>query len=326
MRCLIGLGSNLGARRHTLRLALDLIGSIEGTELLSVSFFYETEPWGVDNQPPYINAVAALETTLEPIELLDRLQSIEAALGRVRSEHWGARTMDIDILCIDGLTIESERLKVPHPLMNERAFVQMPLADLIELTPRGSGGVERTHGSPLDFRLKLIACVDRRWGLGLDGGLLFRLDEDMKRFRAMTLGSTVIMGRRTFESIGKPLEGRRNIILTHRPIENVETVGSVLELFERLSIEESNYVIGGGEIYGRLMPYVVEAHVTMVDEIKDADVRLVDLDGRDDFGLIERIPRGAFEYRTYRRQRCRYSETIGRNISTRSSTNRITSS
>ena len=326
MRCLIGLGSNLGARRHTLRLALDLIESIEGTELLSVSFFYETEPWGVVGQPPYINAAAALETALEPIELLDRLQSIEKALGRVRSEHWGARTMDIDILCIEGLNISTERLTVPHPLMNERAFVQVPLADIVEMAPRGSGGIERTHGSPLDFRLQLIACVDRRWGLGLDGGLLFRIDEDMKRFRSMTLGSTVIMGRRTFESIGKPLDGRRNIILTHRPIDGVETVCGVPELFDRLSIAEKNFVMGGGEIYRRLMPYAVEAHVTMVDEIKDADVRLIDLDGRDDFRLIETVPRGGFEFRTYRRQPCRFSKTIGRIIWTPNCNNRITAS
>lgn len=301
MRCLIGLGSNLGARRHTLRQALDLIESIEGTELLSVSFFYETEPWGVADQPPYINAAAALETALEPIALLDRLQSIENALGRVRSEHWGSRTMDIDILRIDGLNISTERLKVPHPLMNERAFVQVPLADIVEMNPRGTGGVKRTHGSPLDFRLRLMACVDRRWGLGLDGGLLFRIGEDLKRFRALTLGSTVIMGRRTFESIGKPLDGRRNIILTHRPLDGVETAGSVPELFDRLSTDEKNFVIGGGEIYRRLMAYIVEAHITMVERTVDADVRLIDLDSRDDFRLIETVPRGAFAFRTYRR-------------------------
>ena len=318
MKCFIGLGSNLGACRRTLRQALELMAATRNVELLGVSFFYETEPWGVVAQPPYINAVAALETTLEPLKLLDRLQAIEAELGRVRLERWGARTIDLDILTFGDMTISTERLKVPHPLLNERAFVQMPLADLIEIEPRGSGKVVCTHGSPMDYGLQLIACVDRNWGLGLDGRLLFRIEEDLKRFRAMTLGSTVIMGRRTFESIGHALDGRRNIVLTHRPIDGVETVGSVLELFDRLSVEEKNFIIGGAEIYRRLMPYTVEAHVTMVDALKDADVRLINLDVRDDFKPVEKIPRGAFEYRTYRRQKCRYSETIGRNTLTKS--------
>ncbi|MBQ9479775.1 MAG: 2-amino-4-hydroxy-6-hydroxymethyldihydropteridine diphosphokinase, partial [Selenomonadaceae bacterium] len=153
MRCMIGLGSNMGARRRNLREALDMMTALEGVELVGVSFFYETEPWGVAGQRAYINAVAAIETELEPLELLDRLQEIEAALGRVRAERWGSRTIDLDILTIDDLIIESERLKVPHPLMNERAFVQVPLRDLIELgdNPRGSGEVVRTHGSPMDY-------------------------------------------------------------------------------------------------------------------------------------------------------------------------------
>lgn len=305
MRCLIGLGSNLGECRKTLRRALNLMDGITDTELLSVSFFYETEPWGVIDQPSYINAVALLETSLEPEVLLDRLQAIETMLGRVRTEHWGSRTIDLDILSIEGVSIKTERLTVPHPLMNERAFVQIPLRDVIASTdaPRGSGGVVRTHGSPIDYRLRLIACVDRAWGLGLDGRLLFRIEEDMKRFRSMTLGSTVIMGRRTFDSIGAPLDGRRNIVITHRPIDGVETVAGIDELFDRLSIDEKNFVIGGGEIYKRLMPYVVEAHVTMVDRIADADVRLIDLDARDDFTLIETVPRGDFEFRTYHRSK-----------------------
>ena len=123
----------------------------------------------------------------------------------------------------------------------------------------------------------------------------------MRRFRSMTLGGTVIMGRRTYESIGRPLDGRRNIVLTHGSIEGVETVGSVAELFERLSVDENNYVIGGGHIYRRLMGYVVEANVTMVDGSADADVRLIDLDGRREFELIERSPREGFEFRRYRR-------------------------
>ncbi|MBR1579648.1 MAG: 2-amino-4-hydroxy-6-hydroxymethyldihydropteridine diphosphokinase [Selenomonadaceae bacterium] len=303
MRCMIGLGSNMGARRRNLREALDMMTALEGVELVGVSFFYETEPWGVEGQRAYINAVAAIETELEPLELLDRLQEIETALGRVRVERWGSRTIDLDILTIDDLIIDSERLKVPHPLMKERAFVQIPLRDLIELgdNPRGSGEVVRTHGSPMDYGLKLMACVDRGWGLGREGRLLYRIEEDMRRFRSMTLGGTVIMGRRTYESIGRPLDGRRNIVLTHGSIEGVETVSSVAELFERLSMEEKNFVIGGGQVYRRLMGYVVEANVTMVDGITDADVWMVDLDGRREFELIERSPRGGFEFRRYRR-------------------------
>lgn len=306
MKVLIGLGSNVGARRHTLRRALELLSETRGVGLLGVSFFYETEPWGVLDQRPFVNAAALLETSLEPLELLDRLQSIEAKLGRVRLERWGPRTIDLDILLIEGVSLETERLTVPHPLIEQRAFVQVPMRDLIErqltIDPRG---VRRIEGSPKDYRLKLIACVDRNWGLGLDGRLLFRIEEDMKRFRSLTLGSTVIMGRRTFDSIGKELDGRRNIIMSRRSIENVETVGSVEELFGRLSSEEKNYVIGGGEIYRALMPFVEEAFVTAVDRIVEANVRLSDLDGRNEFELISSEPRGGFEFREYRRRRLR---------------------
>ena len=327
MKTFIGLGSNVGARRKTLRNALELINEMHGAELLGVSFFYETEPWGVVNQRAYVNAAAALETTLEPLELLNELQSIEARLGRIRLEHWGARTIDLDILAIEGIEMSTPRLTVPHPLMNERAFVQVPLSDLIELAPRGSGEVIRIDGSPIDFRLQLIACVDRNWGLGRNGRLLFRIDEDMKRFRSMTLGGTVIMGRRTFESIGKPLDGRRNIVLTHQSIDGVETVGSISELFERLSMKEKNFVIGGGEIYRQLLPYVVDAHVTIVNRAEISDVRLPDLDARNEFGLIEVESRGLFEFRHYnRRQKCRFSKTTGRNFSTPSCRNRTIAS
>ena len=114
MICYLGLGGNLGNRIKNLRDAIEKIKKIFGVKLLQISSFYETSAWGVTNQPDYLNAAVKISTTLEPPKLLDELQGIELELGRVRLEHWGARTIDIDILLIDDLKINSERLTVPH--------------------------------------------------------------------------------------------------------------------------------------------------------------------------------------------------------------------
>ena len=114
MICYIGLGANLGERQLTLRRAIERVKKIPAVKLLRVSSFYESEPWGVVNQPNFINAAIKISTELEPLTLLDELQRIESELGRVRREHWDARTIDLDILLIEGREISCERLTVPH--------------------------------------------------------------------------------------------------------------------------------------------------------------------------------------------------------------------
>ena len=125
----LALGSNLGDRCDNLRRALDLLSRTAGVTLQAVSEFIETEPVGPAGQGPYINAAAALETTLTPHQLLGELHNIEAALGRDRSREprWGARTCDLDILLWGNLVLSSPDLTIPHPRLHERRFVLEPL-------------------------------------------------------------------------------------------------------------------------------------------------------------------------------------------------------
>ncbi len=131
VRAYVGLGSNLAAPMAQLRDALVALAELPDSFLLQVSRFYRTPPMGPADQPDYFNAVACLETTLEPHALLDRLQSIERDQGRRRDgPRWGARTLDLDLLLWGEARVASERLSVPHPGISERIFVLRPLADL----------------------------------------------------------------------------------------------------------------------------------------------------------------------------------------------------
>ena len=301
--CYLSLGANLGDKRKNLRQAVELISQIDGVNLLRVSHFYETAPWGVTNQPNFINAVVKIKSKLQPLQLLDALQEIEYKLGRVRHEHWGARTIDIDILSMDDVTMNTERLKLPHPYMLERDFVLVPFSELSGKNYSLHGDrVILTEGCLVDFNLKLIACVDKNFGLGFNGRLLFHIDEDLKRFRELTLNNTIIMGRKTFESIGKPLEKRRNVIMSrnHQHIEGAEIANDLEHLYKLLD-SKLNFVIGGAEIYSQLLPYASEIFLTIVGESKIADTYFEKFDQHDDFTCDSVEICEGFEFRHYMR-------------------------
>ena len=126
----LGLGSNMGDREANIKAALGLIGAQPGCKVVAVSSFLETEPVGFTEQGLFINAVAALETTLTPEGLLRACQGIENKLGRIRTVRWGPRTIDIDILLYGGSVVDTESLTIPHPLMHERYFVLAPLSEV----------------------------------------------------------------------------------------------------------------------------------------------------------------------------------------------------
>jgi 2-amino-4-hydroxy-6-hydroxymethyldihydropteridine diphosphokinase len=127
MDCVIGLGSNLGDRRQTLRLAVKTLRSTGA--VTAVSCLYESEAVGPP-QPPFLNAAVRLRSSTTPDELLGRLKHIEDSFGRQRLERWGARTLDLDVLWIAGLCVASPHLTVPHPHLAERAFALRPLLDV----------------------------------------------------------------------------------------------------------------------------------------------------------------------------------------------------
>lgn len=124
----LGLGANLGDRAATLRGAVTALARLG--EIVHVSSFYETVPVGYQDQPDFLNAVAALRTDLVPEALLDATQAIEQEFGRVRSFANAPRTLDIDVLFLDDLVIHTPRLTVPHPRATERAFVMVPLREI----------------------------------------------------------------------------------------------------------------------------------------------------------------------------------------------------
>lgn len=124
----IALGSNLGDARGQVLGAFAALDRLPQTRLLARSPLFLTPPWGVLDQPAFINAVARVDTTLSPHALLDALLGIERAAGRVRDgERWGPRTLDLDLLHLDGVTLSDERLTLPHPRIADRAFVLLPL-------------------------------------------------------------------------------------------------------------------------------------------------------------------------------------------------------
>jgi 2-amino-4-hydroxy-6-hydroxymethyldihydropteridine diphosphokinase len=126
------LGANLGDRIQSFIAARDLIGSRIGPILLASSL-YETAPWGVPDQPSFLNQVLEVDTPLTPQEVLSGILEIEQELGRVRHERWTARMIDIDILYYDDLVIDITGLTIPHPRLHERRFT---LAPLVEIAPR----------------------------------------------------------------------------------------------------------------------------------------------------------------------------------------------
>lgn len=128
----IGLGSNLADPLEQVQTALHELANLPNTRFITCSSLYRSTPIGPEDQPDYINAVAKLESRLEPLVLLDALQAIEQTHGRERKVHWGARTLDLDILLYDQNILQTERLTVPHAFMHERGFV---LAPLLEIEP-----------------------------------------------------------------------------------------------------------------------------------------------------------------------------------------------
>ncbi|MEU6609352.1 2-amino-4-hydroxy-6-hydroxymethyldihydropteridine diphosphokinase [Streptomyces shenzhenensis] len=142
-RAVISLGSNLGNRLETLQGAVDALEDTPGVRIKAVSPVYETQPWGVapGSQPSYFNAVVVLKTTLPPSSLLERAHAVEEAFHRVREEHWGPRTLDVDIVAYADVVSDDPQLTLPHPRAHERAFVLAPWHDLdpdARLPGRGS--------------------------------------------------------------------------------------------------------------------------------------------------------------------------------------------
>ncbi|MWC30202.1 2-amino-4-hydroxy-6-hydroxymethyldihydropteridine diphosphokinase [Paenibacillus sp. MMS18-CY102] len=152
----IALGSNIGDRGDTLQRAIEQVAAREDIFVERVSHVYETDPVGYTDQPAFLNMAAAVKTRLGPEELLDTLLAIEQQLGRVRLVHWGPRTIDLDLLMYGDISQVTERLTIPHPRMMERAFVLVPLRDVLtETHPLHAAVAESAN----------LACRDGKEGI-----------------------------------------------------------------------------------------------------------------------------------------------------------------
>jgi 2-amino-4-hydroxy-6-hydroxymethyldihydropteridine diphosphokinase len=140
----VGLGANLGHRRATIERAVELLRQAPGVEVLRISSLRETDPVGFEDQPRFLNGVAAVETTLTARELLNRLLEVERQLGRTRTgPRFGPRTIDLDLLVYGDAELDEPGLTVPHPRLPERRFALEPLAELAPgLVVPGRGPVE----------------------------------------------------------------------------------------------------------------------------------------------------------------------------------------
>ncbi len=137
----IGLGGNVGDVAAAFRAALGALDRTDGVRVIAVSSLYRTAPVGGVEQGDFLNAAALLATSLDPSALLARLLAVEADHGRVRDEHWGPRTLDLDLLWFGGLALAAPGLIVPHPRLHERRFALQPL---VELLPEATD----QHGTP----------------------------------------------------------------------------------------------------------------------------------------------------------------------------------
>jgi 2-amino-4-hydroxy-6-hydroxymethyldihydropteridine diphosphokinase len=130
IRCFIGLGSNLNEPQRQVQQACEALATLPGSDLDSISPWYRSKAVGPGQQPDYINGVAQLTTRLTPFKLLHALQLIENQQQRVREQHWGPRTLDLDLLMYGEQVINTPELTVPHPRIQKRNFVLYPLADI----------------------------------------------------------------------------------------------------------------------------------------------------------------------------------------------------
>ena len=138
--CYIGIGANLNNPSLQIKLALTALNQLPHTRLLMASAIYGSKPLGPQDQPDYQNAVAKIETQLEPLDLLDALQAQEQQQGRIKLRHWGERCIDLDILLYDQQVINHPRLSIPHLELKKRSFVIIPLQEIVPdlILPDGS--------------------------------------------------------------------------------------------------------------------------------------------------------------------------------------------
>lgn len=143
----IGVGSNIGDREQQLLQAIRILDEHPDIEVVRLSGIYETDPVGFTDQPPFLNMAIAVRTSLSPLALLRQMLQVEQQLGRIRTQRWGPRTIDLDMLLYDNVLMDQEELMLPHPRMMDRLFVLVPLHDVL------------THSHPLHEQVAAMSTA-----------------------------------------------------------------------------------------------------------------------------------------------------------------------
>ena len=153
------------------------------------------------------------------------------------------------------------------------------------------------------MKLILIAALARNRVIGRDGKLPWHLPEDLKRFKQLTTGHTVVMGRKSFESIGKPLPDRRNVVLSSHPVPGIETYTSISDLLKALSAESTVFIIGGGEVFRQMLPLADALYLTLLDHDVEGDTFFPEYEHLigNTFRLVHQEPREGFSFVDYER-------------------------
>lgn len=287
----IGLGANLGQAQASIHAAVNEIMQISGIRGTRLSAVYDTSPVGCVG-PDYVNAVAKINTSLSAIDLLHALQAIEIKHGRLRPYKNAPRTLDLDLLWYDGLSINTDELTVPHPRMHERAFVLQPLLDLApdlelpqgKLTDLLKNCYEQriTRIEPMSKQIiSLVVAYTKNRVIGLDGGMPWHLPADLAHFKRATMGHPIIMGRTTWLSIGKPLPGRRNIVLSRNPDfkpDGAEVYQNIQDAITSCANNDKICIIGGEQVFRLGLPLANEIIATEIQADINGDTWFPELD------------------------------------------------
>lgn len=281
----IGLGSNLGDRMQHIRSALRLLEHGGSVIVRQVSPAYENRAIGMGEAADFINVVVELATELSPSELLHRCLAIENQLGRVRSDAWIPRTIDLDVLIYDDCLQQTEALTVPHPRICERDFVLVPLADIagdrclhgqsISAHLQRLATIElRPYKEPVleSQRLRMIAAVSTNRVIGKDGELPWAIAEDWALFLAKTRRGCLIMGRKSFLEMVKEPDWRQQrvyVVITSQPqaVASYSVMTAPDPKSALVSAAKTGapiWVCGGERIYQAYLPLADELHLTCI--------------------------------------------------------------
>lgn len=269
-RAFLALGSNLGDRLSHLKQAIFLLESYNALIVTSASQIYENRAVGIEGGHDFYNAVIEVYTSLSPEVLLDACQKVESEMGRQRADVWLNRTVDIDLLYIDGVSINSERLVIPHPEILTRDFVLKPFSELnSDIKIQGKSICEHLKGIDLSAmsrvdsilypsaQINQIVAVDQNHVIGVNGQLPWSIPEDWTIFLGKTKKGLLLMGRTSFlEMIKEPDwdKDRDYIVITaSEPFmshESVSFVNSVEEAMHRAKLSgKTVWICGGASIY-----------------------------------------------------------------------------